>query len=158
MPHRIIRYARRRLGRRGSMLTLLGASWIVIGIMVPLREEPDHLVLLNALEGARTVAWIVTGCIALWAARRREDRVGWLALYLMAAYRAIGYLAGAVSLVVEHGVSADLPTLADAVSRGATWAGFIAAIAICAGWREHPEELPTTAVIPTVSASQKEAK
>lgn len=155
MPQRIVRYARTHLGRRGTLLALLGISWIVIGIMVPFRVEPDHLVLLNIFEEARTAAWIVTGAVALWAARRREDRLGWSALYIMGAYRAVGYAAGAVGIATTHGGAGTAsPDFADSISRAATWTAILAVIRICSGWREHPEEMPVTGGMPTVPARE----
>lgn len=146
MPRRVYAYARNVLGRRGSLLTILGLAWMAMGLAVPFRAEEGHLVLLNVLAPLRATLWVVTGAVAVVVARRREDRAGWLALYLMAAYRAVAFSAGAVAVALDGVSAADLPVLADDVSRAVTWVAVLAAIRICSGWREHPEDLTTGAL------------
>lgn len=153
VSRRVYVYARTVLGRRGSMLTLLGLAWAVNGLAVPFRREPDYLALLNAWEWPRAAMWVVTGVVAIVMARRREDRAGWVALYIMAAYRALAYGVGAVTLVLGVDGPAGLHEVASAASRAATWVAVVAAIRICSGWREHREDL-ATGEIPVSPAAQ----
>lgn len=149
MPRRVYVYARTVLGRRGSMLLILGLVWVANGLAVPFRDAPDHLALLNVLEWPRAVVWVVTGAVAIVMALRREDRAGWVALYIMAAYRAVAYSAGAVALMLDASVANDAAKLAAAMSGAAVWVAVVAAIRICSGWREHLEDL-TTGPVPIV--------
>ena len=102
--HRI----RHRLGRRGLMLTLMGLTYVLIGVGVLIRPDisnVDDAYELLIPKVVRGVAWIMTGlCAAVCAwrvappsARGRDphwtdgDTIGWAALYLMPFIRVTSY-------------------------------------------------------------------
>lgn len=81
------------LGRRGSVLFLLGVIWVFQGIATYTFQEPSAYPLLNDYHIPRTLGWIVTGFAAIWFSFSRQgyDAFGFLALYIMGAYRIIAY-------------------------------------------------------------------
>lgn len=132
------RYAvqlRCRLGRRGTVLACLGFLWVCTGIATLTTPGSADYPLLTAqgpAELIRGAVWIITGCIAIVCAGRRQgdDWPGWVALYGMVAYRIAAYLHGYVLYLMGEG----------GTSRGIigvlAWAVALVPIAVCAGWEE----------------------
>ena len=124
------------LGRRGAILIVMGAAWILLGIATflspqqPGTENLLHVILIpRAVEGA---AWIVSGFVAVVYAHRTDDEYGFLALYIMPAIRALSFFLGWLDSLSPVG--------SDGYSRGWFSALFylimILFIVICAGWPE----------------------
>lgn len=140
-PRRYYVHVRTFLGRRGSFLVLFGVVWIAQGVAAFTTPESATYALLADGGQWRGLVWVATGAIALIYATRPqgEDAIGFLSLYLMAAYRAVAYGAGLVLWALPGGKEGD--------PRGAigllSWGALIIAILIVAGWRESPEETPT---------------
>lgn len=135
------RYAvqlRCRLGRRGTVLACLGFLWVCTGIATlsaPGSTEYPLLSDVGPLEEIRGAVWIITGCIAIVCAGRRQgdDWPGWIALYVMVAYRLLAY---------AHGYILWLAPWDGGTERGIigvlAWAVALVPIAVCAGWEEPP--------------------
>ena len=148
MPRRIITAAQHRLGRRGTILALLGAMWIATGITTLLAPPAPAYLLLTVATEARAAAWIVTGAVAMAHAVRPSghDAAGWVALYVMAAYRAIAYGWGLVTFLLLPDPGGSLRALFGAL----TWAAILVILIVCAGWREDTGD--DTGTIPEVRA------
>lgn len=143
-----------RLGRRGAMMILLGATYVLIGYGDATRPAPDvagawHLQVDSHIRG---IAWAVTGLVAVvFALVRphstppgvapefwRTDTPGWLALYVVP-----------VLVITSYGGSWALWTLTDqaqvpAVGDPMAWYNavlrvpFVLIVLICSGWVENP--------------------
>ena len=155
MPDRIIRHmdratarARARLGRRGTLLALLGAIWIATGITTLIAPPSPGYLLLNIATEAQGVAWIATGMVALWCANRPSghDALGWIALYIMAAYRVLAYGWG----LVEWAITVDAGGSLRAAFGALVWVAVLIILVVCAGWPEpeDPQTGPTPEVRP----------
>lgn len=133
-PRRYVLQANIVLGKRGTVLALLGMIWIAQGVSALVTPpSADHL-LLNVWSWPRAAAWVATGIVALWCSRKPQgkDALGFLALYVMAAYRVLAYLVSfAIWLVPDdHGGSPR------AVVGVMSWVTIIIFIVILAGWDE----------------------
>jgi hypothetical protein len=88
------------IGRRGTVLLLLGVIWILTGLDVLIRPEPSAEELAQLLHlrwpaEIRSAGWILTGMLAVAIGvrpPRRGDQMGWLALYVMPAERAFSFI------------------------------------------------------------------
>ena len=142
-PRRYGTWLRVRLGRRGSFLALLGVVWVLQGVAALTAPESSSYILLAAGEEWRGVAWITTGALAIAYAGRPqgEDAPGFLALYVMAAYRVAAYGLGLLLWLIPGGEPGN--------ARGSigvlAWAVVIIAILIVAGWRENEEDVRRSA-------------
>lgn len=138
--HHYIR-ARAHLGRRGFFLVLLGIIWIAQGVAAITAPGSTSYLLLAHGWGLRAAVWIITGAVAIWYSTRPqgEDALGFLALYLMAAYRAVAYGVGFLMWALPNGQDGDPRGVIGLLS----WGVVIVAILIVAGWRESPEETLT---------------
>lgn len=141
-PRRHLYHYLTKFGRRGSILTILGAIWIGTGLSIIVTPPSEVYSLLSGWEWARGLAWIATGCAALWFARKPqgEDAWGFTALYLMPAYRVIAYAAGMVNYFIEPEIGAG--GSARAIVQVFTWLTIMVLIAVMAGWPE-PEPRAT---------------
>ena len=126
-----------RLGRRGTVLACLGVLWVCTGIATltaPGSEDYPLLTDVGPWEDIRGAVWIATGCIAIVCAGRRQgdDWPGWVALYVMVAYRLLAYLHGyGLWLLSDGGTSRG-------IIGALAWATALVPIAVCAGWEEPP--------------------
>lgn len=124
------------VGRRGAVLTILGALWTFMGLSVILTPPSEVYSMLGGLEHLRGAGWITTGAIALWHARKPqgEDAPGYAALYLMPAYRIVAYLVGTWEYIA--GPNIGLGGSARGVVNVVIFAAILFLIAIVAGWAE----------------------
>ncbi|MEO5745787.1 MAG: hypothetical protein ABIQ53_14520, partial [Terracoccus sp.] len=98
--------------------------------------------LLAHWAGARACVWIVTGLIAIAYARRRQgaDAPGFLALYLMAAYRVAAYSLGFIHWLLP-GDGGDARGIVGVFA----WTTVVILIIAISGWAEpndldHPRD------------------
>lgn len=122
------------IGRRGAILILLGIIWITVGLDVVIVDSDDSpYLLLSQWAQIRSTVWIITGCVAIAYAPRRQgsDVIGWVALSIMAGYRLIAYGVGLITWALggEHGEPRGVIGMV-------TWAAAVIGIATLAGWRE----------------------
>ena len=120
-----------RLGRRGAVLTILGGIWALIGLNVLAISYDPAPALLAIAPGVRGGLWVGTGVAAmLWAWRPQgQDAPGFLALYVMVAYRCVAYIV-------------DISTGRTTAAVGLlAWLGIAALILIVSGWREAGDDL-----------------
>lgn len=137
-PRRSVTHLSTVIGRRGTALVLIGTIWCGLGFSTLALKDIDRITL------AVGIAWIVTGTVAIMSARVRQgyDAGGFLALYVMAAWRALVNLADVVLWIVPDGRPGDLGSVAGVL----VWAAVVALIVLVAGWKEpepdHPQEWP----------------
>lgn len=136
-----------RFGRRGAVLLLIGALWILQGIGIGfargnLSSGDINSSLLHEYipTSIRVALWTTTGAIAvLYAFRRGDgaDELGWAALVLMPIERTVSYLWGFLMFIVPGIPAGYEPGLI----RASGWAAIAGVIVIIAGWPE-PKPLP----------------
>ena len=121
----------RRLGRRGAVLTILGGIWTLIGVNVLAVGYDPTPALLSVTPSLRGALWVATGiAAALFAWRPQgQDAPGFLALYVMVAYRCVAYIVD----IATGRTTAAVGLLA--------WLGIAALILIVSGWREAGDDL-----------------
>lgn len=133
MKCRAVRRLKRRLGRRGTILTCYGLVWILYGFGQLITPQPDQRGLklalsLVPLEGWGW-AWIVAGAIALacaWAPPGR-DAVGFVSLVLIVMPWTATYLAAWLLGDYPRGWVA-----------AAIWTALVVPVLVVAGWPEPP--------------------
>lgn len=162
MPDRPEHRLRHRLGRRGLMLTLMGLTYVLIGIGVLIR--PDISTVDDAYELLipkliRGIAWLVTGFLAAVFAWRKMppsrpagelrwldgDRIGWMALYVMPFIRITSYGGSWICWVASEISSRFSLDGGEWLSGGTATAWYpailhaplILIVLICSGWREN---------------------
>lgn len=133
-----------RLGRRGLVLTMLGAIWVLVGLSTLTTPARPEYTLLELFAVPRGAAWVVTGIVAMVYAWRPqgEDRRGFLALYVMAAYRCAAYLLGWVAWVVDGVSMPGGPGEQNGVFGALAWAAVVTLIVIISGWSESHRPVP----------------
>lgn len=138
-PRRHITHLRLILGRRGAALAFLGVLWICTGLSTWLVPPSSSYLLLSDGEILRGGAWVATGIVALLHAPRRQghDALGFLALYLMPAYRVIAYGLGFLDWVA-HGVGGpgDPRGLVGVLA----WLVVLVFVVLVAGWPEPHDD------------------
>lgn len=141
-PRRYVLHYLTKFGRRGTILTLLGVVWVGMGVSILITPPSEVYYLISIGTWPRALVWMLTGCVALWYARKPqgEDALGFLALYLMPSFRVVAYGAGGVNYLIEPEFGAG--GSARAIVQVFTWTTIIIVIAIMAGWSE-PEPRAT---------------
>jgi len=136
-PRRHITHLKTVLGRRGTVLALLGVVWVFMGISVLVAPESPTYLLLTVASLPRGILWIVTGVVAIMCASAPQgrDAIGFLSLYLMAWYKVLAYALGAYFWVITGGEDGDLRGTIGA----AAWLTILLLILIVSGWRETDE-------------------
>lgn len=129
---------KRHLGRRGILLGLLGAIWVLQGVGVIFTPASESYWLLAHGAGFRAAAWVATGLVAIAYAGRPQgdDAPGFLALYVMAGFRIVSYGIDTVRALLPGD---------DGNARGLigvlAWLTVLTVIIVISGWSE-PEETP----------------
>lgn len=127
------------IGRRGTVLLILGLMWVLIGFYVATgSDEHSPYYMLSHASAFRAVGWWVTGVVAIVAAPMAQgrDRWGFLALYLMAAYRFAAQGAGFVDYLDDaHGGPSDAKSILGCI----LWGSMLALIVVVSGWRESDD-------------------
>lgn len=133
-PRRHYKRATARLGRRGTVLALFGVVWVMQGITVLIAPESPTYYLISQFTAVRAIVWIATGIVAIvYAARPQgDDAPGFLALYVMAAYRIVAYGAGFVLWALPGGTEGNPRGIIGAFS----WGVILLSILVMAGWHE----------------------
>lgn len=124
-----------RAGRRGMVLAVLGGLWITMGVLT-WTLPPGPAPLLNLWSELHAAAWAATGLVAILTAHRTNDSAGWVALYLMAGERVLGYVAAwADALITTRGGPGD----PQGAITGMPWVIVLVLITACSAWlRECP--------------------
>ena len=128
----------RSFGRRGLSLLVLGAIWVVMGVVVAAQEreiDPADAILYEAIPiEIRAGLWIGTGLVALFAAFCPHRQVaGWWALMILPAERAISHLWSFAQSVVPG----EPPgTRFEGLALFLLWALIIRVLLLVAGWDE----------------------
>ena len=138
-PKRYLVHLIYSLGRRGSVLALLGVVWIMQGLFTYFSPERSDYWMLQQYPEVRLIGWLSTGAIAIAFAARPQgkDALGFLALYIMAAYRAASYTIPFVlwAFTSEDGNPRGIFGLL-------AWGTIILLIFIVSGWSEvHEPEI-----------------
>lgn len=128
-----------RLGRRGTILALLGVAWILQGISTFFNEPSPSYPLLNEYPIIRGSAWILTGLVSIWYAKKPQghDIAGFVSLYLMAAYRIIAYGVSFVLWLLPGGFEGNPRGIVGIFS----WATIIILLIAVSGWSENDQEV-----------------
>lgn len=130
-----------RLGRRGSVLVLLGAGFVLYGLNFLIGDVATYPKVLGSSPfwflGA---LWMFNGAVALWHAPKREpgaDAYGFAALSAMPAMWVLLYLASFVGAVVGESWGDQ-----GALLRALVWLLLLGVIMIEAGSPEIRPEAP----------------
>lgn len=133
MRCRAVQRLRRRLGRRGAILTCYGLVWLLYGYGQLVMPQPDQrglsLMLQRIPLDVWGVAWIVAGVIAVvcaWAPPGR-DAAGFVSLVLIVVPWAAGYLASWLLGDYPRGWIA-----------AAVWTAIAVPVLVVLGWPEPP--------------------
>lgn len=133
MRCRAVRRLKRRLGRRGTILSCYGIVWLLVGWGQIVQPQPDQRGLQVALSLMPLTAWawcwIIAGLIALvsaWAPPGR-DAAGFVALVLIVVPWMATYLASWMLGYYPRGWAA-----------AAVWAAITVPIMVVLGWAEPP--------------------
>lgn len=135
-PRRHYIRATSELGRRGTILVLLGVVWIFQGVAIVLTTTPSTYELLSGYDEIRAAAWFLTGTLAIVFSRVPQgfDAVGFVSLYIMAAYRIFAYTFSFAlwALPSEGGNPRGIiGTL--------SWTTILIMFVVVAGWRENED-------------------
>lgn len=132
----IVRYAA-NFGRRGVCLALLGAMWLLVGLSCVVIPPSDDYWLLSGPGWPRALGWLITGALAIVYSRRPQgdDALGFVALYVMAAFRIAAYGLAFIQWVATGGEQGNPRGIVGAT----TWIAVLMLVVVVAGWRE-PEE------------------
>jgi hypothetical protein len=135
-----------RVGRRGSILISFGLAWLVIGTTLldtrAVTPGGDDLFFEQLPIVIRAWGWIVFGLLAIAAAIAPPgppDWLGFAALYVMPAIRAVSYLWGWLASLDHQG--GYPPGWRAAIF----YLIFLAVLITCAGWREPLPPPPQSA-------------
>ncbi|GAC1387131.1 MAG: hypothetical protein NVSMB4_14010 [Acidimicrobiales bacterium] len=139
-----------RLGRRGTVLLIIGGMWLLIGASIP--SDPTRsayypeLIHLLIPDPIRVGLWVLTGLVAILSAWRKpgwSDALGFSALVVMPTVRCLsyawGWIVGALDLTGGH------PGIARDGISALVWAAAAVLIITISGWREtreHDESVP----------------
>ena len=139
MLRRLLPRPPRDVGKRGQILLVFGLVWIGLGVGVLTEGDPayyDQIVPFTWLpETVRAWLWIVTGAAAVaYAWRPRiiaHDGLGFLALYLMPAYRCGAFLWGWLDSRLPLGGGPGYP---HGWVSALIYAAMVAAVIVCSTW------------------------
>lgn len=124
-----------RVGRRGFVLILLGTIWVFTGLSALTGPEPQNVPMLAEFDALRSLAWISTGILGIYAAFQARDRLGFIALYIMAAYRFLAYVFSFISWAAGWGGNGR------GLAAASMWLVIILLLILIAGWDEpNPRE------------------
>ncbi|WP_405941639.1 hypothetical protein [Streptomyces sp. NBC_00207] len=133
MRCRAVRRLKRRLGRRGTILTSYGLVWLLYGYGQLTTPQPDQRGLATALSimplSGWGWCWIAAGIVALvsaWAPPGR-DAIAFIVLPLIVVPWMASYLAAWISGGFPRGWVA-----------AAVWAVITVPVLVVAGWPEPP--------------------
>ena len=143
----------RRLGRRGTVLVMLGLVWIVQGLAVgtsPRSTErgAQYLVHETLPTWLRVALWTGTGIVAVWAGFRQippgRDSYGFVALVILPIERGAsfgwGFLLYLWHQLVEHVEWLPWDTAPMGYPRGAigavSWLTIAALLMVISGWAD----------------------
>lgn len=123
------------LGRRGSMLLIMGLVYIVLGLGVSLGRPGPHAARFNIVYNSPAWIWIgawaLSGVVACVYAFKARDAVGWSTLYVMPMVTIVAYL-------VKLGFD-----ISDRTGYYLAWydallfTPFVAIVLVCSGWEEN---------------------
>lgn len=134
---------RPRVGRRGIVLGLFGAAWVLQGLAVLLlgwHGGTHHMIHEAIPQAVYAACWIVPGLIGMGAAvrrrRRYDDTVGFIAVTIMPLFLTTSYGVGAVTTFLNPHVPNKIALLG--LLGFSTWGVVAAALALIASWPEPP--------------------
>lgn len=135
MPHRVIRTIS---GRRGSVLTIMGATFALVSVWQIMRENPDwtpHWLSVSAM------GWGLLGCSVFAFAS------GLFSKRLPKGALSHGYAAAFIpplAYAVLYTLAAILGATPGAFLFAAVFSGFAAIVYLVSGWEEPPPHAPLT--------------
>lgn len=139
-----------RLGKRGEVLVVFGVLWLVIGLGVLVNPRDISPTLLHAQLPipARIGLWWLAGLLAIvTATRERWQWIGYTALILPPAIRALSYVLSVVfnlpdSPITIAGTPADPTLIPGRLQLLALYLGMVAALYRFASWPEPSTTTP----------------
>lgn len=130
----------KRMGRRGTVLALLGACWIARGLSIlhdPGLNNPDDAILHNLLPAwLRVSLWTLTGLTAIltaWNVKRQD--IGWAALIFLPLERVVSHLWSVAMWVVPGPPSGTWHSAIYIIY----WVTLVCVIVLLASWREDEQ-------------------
>lgn len=128
------------VGKRGQILLVFGILWLGVGWGTLTQPPPAawaNVPLLATFPDG--YVWLLTGAAAVAYAfrpsRLQNDAVGFVALYVMPAYRAGAYLLGWIDSLMP---SVGGPGYPRGWLTALLYLAMVAAVMICATWPEPP--------------------
>ena len=128
---------------RGTALALLGLMWIGRGLVIahdPGTPNPDEAILHMRLDVVLRIGlWVGTGIIALavcWSRHWVTQLIGWAAVVIMPAERAISYLWSLLMWVIP-GAPGGTPW---APAYALWWVANVVLLLVMARWTEPQED------------------
>lgn len=128
------------LGRRGTVMILMSALWLYVGVGIILDGPDPRDGLIHTLWPIwfRSIEWILPAVVAFFMAWRVNDTPGWVLLLLPPLIRAASFLYGWAVWQISDG--------ADGYQDGA-WSSIlylfmIGIVLTCAGWPDYPPRTP----------------
>jgi hypothetical protein len=128
------------VGKRGQILLVFGVLWVGVGFGTVTQPAPSawaNVPLLSTVSDG--YAWILTGLLAVAYAFRpvrvTADAVAFVALYVMPAYRAGGYL---LAWIDSLSPTMGGPGYPRGWLTSLLYLAMVAAVMICGTWPEPP--------------------
>lgn len=133
------------VGRRGTVLLVLGLVWVVVGVSIPGAPEPQFEHVHEMLgDPTRVALWAVPGLVAIYTALAGKDHSDvWAFRMLIAApaIRAASYLWSWFLAVVPPPFDGD----PRGWSPAAVWLLVTVLVRTIAGWRNPPTKKAASA-------------
>lgn len=127
----------RRLGRRGTVLLLHGAIWVLIGasLLADPIDLPGRMPHEALPAWVRGVAWIVTGAVGVASAWRPPGRdwLGFASLVSMPLVMSVSFATSAGGWLIGADIGSHRSWI-DAL----IWVAVVAVITVVSGWTEPP--------------------
>jgi hypothetical protein len=129
------------MGRRGLVLFLFGAAWVVQGLSFFLLEDmvagqPAYFLIDRLPLAVQGSLWIISGAVSIGASlrpRRENDTLGFLAVSGMPILLVASFLVGTITYALLGS-----PVWVLGILGFFAWGPIILALAVIASWPELP--------------------